>query len=205
VAVTSTDTTPVRLVDAAERLIGERGVDAVSLRAINAEAGTNVAAAHYHFGSKEALVRAALDRRMSVLAEARFARLSALEQHDVVTTREVAAVIVGPLFDLATDPDGVGYVRFLAALQRAGGEWLAVVEAAFAAQRARIGPLLARATPALDPARRSARLALANETLLRMLAEAERYSDGLDTDQYRDEVIDVYTAVITGPCFQEAP
>ena len=73
--------TQVRLLDAAERLIGARGVEGVSLRAINAEAGSNVAAAHYHFGSKESLVRAVLARRMSVLAEERYARLGPLE-HD---------------------------------------------------------------------------------------------------------------------------
>ena len=46
------------LLTVAERLFAERGVDAVSLRAVMAEAGTNVAAIHYHFGSKEALIQA---------------------------------------------------------------------------------------------------------------------------------------------------
>ncbi len=204
-AVTTAEPTQVRLLDAAERLLGDRGFDAVSLRAINAEAGSNVAAAHYHFGSKAALVRAVLDRRMSVLAEERFERLSVLEHDDVVTPRAVAEVVAGPLFDLAADPADAGYVRFLAALHRAGGDWLTVLDAAFAPQRARIEPVLARATPQLDDARRNARLALANETLLRMLADADRYAGGLDTDQYRDEVVDMYTAVITGPCTQGAP
>src|SRR4051794_16904928 len=127
-AVVSTEPTQVRLLDAAERLVGERGVDAVSLRSINTEAGSNVAAAHYHFGSKEALVRAVLDRRMTVLAEERFRQLGALDQEPAPSPRAVAAVFVQPLFDLAADDAGARYVRFLAALHRADGEWLAVLD-----------------------------------------------------------------------------
>ena len=105
-AVTTTESTQVRLLDAAERLIGERGVDAVSLRAINAEADSNVAAAHYHFGSKEALVRAVLDRRMAVLAEERTGQLAPLESEPKPSAREVASVFVRPLFELARDEQG---------------------------------------------------------------------------------------------------
>jgi AcrR family transcriptional regulator len=205
-AVAAAEPTHVRLLDAAERLIGERGVDAVSLRAINAAAESNVAAAHYHFGSKEALVRAVLDRRMAVLAEERYARLADLAHEPAPSARAVAEVVVRPLFDLSYDDDGTSYVRFLAALYRAEGDWLPVVDAAFAPQWARIEPVLARATPHLDDVRRGRRLSIASETMLRMLAHRERYAGSLDTDAYRDEVIDVFTAILTGPPdAQEAP
>ena len=210
-AVAIAEPTQVRLLDAAERLVGERGVDAVSLRAINAEAGSNVAAAHYHFGSKEALVRAVLDRRMTVLAEERFRQLDALDHARAPVPRDVAAVFVRPLFDLAADPAGARYVRFLAALYRAEGDWLPVLDAAFAPQWARIEPVLARAVPHVDATRRGIRLSLASETMLRMLADPDRYAGALDTDAYRDEVIDVFTAIVTGPsrtqpsALQEAP
>ncbi len=194
--------TQVRLLDAAERLVGERGVDGVSLRAINVEADSNVAAAHYHFGSKEALVRAVLDRRMTGLAEERFQQLDAIG--DAPDPRVVAAVFVRPLFALAVDPDGERYVRFLAALY-AERDWLPVLDAAFAPQWARIEPVLARATPHLDAVRRGARLSLASETMLRMLAHPDRYAGDLHADAYRDEVIDVFTAIVTGPSHQEAP
>lgn len=204
-AVATAEPTQVRLLDAAERLIGERGVDAVSLRAINAEAGSNVAAAHYHFGSKEALVRAVLDRRMAVLGERRLEQLAALAP-EPATPRDVAAVFVGPLFDFATTHDGRSYVRFLAALHRADGEWLAVLDAAFAPQWAQLEPVLARTLPDLDAERRARRLAVASETQLRMLADPDRYAGGLHPDRYRDEVIDVFTAIVTGPSHaQEAP
>jgi AcrR family transcriptional regulator len=206
VAVAAVESTQVRLLDAAERLIGGRGVDAVSLRAINGEAGSNVAAVHYHYGSKEALVRAVLDRRMSVLAEQRAAGLDELEADPTPSTRAVAAVFIGPLVDLAIDPDGVHYVRFLAALDRAEGPWLHVLDDAFAPQAARINPLLARALPRLDADRLVHRLDVASGTMLRMLADADRYAGTLDPDAYRVEVIDTFTAILVGsPEPQEAP
>jgi AcrR family transcriptional regulator len=205
VAVTNAEPTTVRLLDAAERLIGERGVDAVSLRAINAEAGTNVAAAHYHFGSKEALVRAVLERRMAVLAAQRVELLVPLEPDPAPSARDIAAVLVRPLFAFSRDDEGAPYVRFLAALYRAGGEWFPVLDDAFAPQWVRIEPVFARATPQLDADRRTRRLSLASETMLRMLADADRYAGDLDPEPYRDEVIDIFTAIVTGPCPQEAP
>lgn len=44
-----------RLLDAAERLFGELGYDAVGMRLLAEEAGVNLGAATYHFGSKERL------------------------------------------------------------------------------------------------------------------------------------------------------
>jgi len=46
------DDTPTRILDAAERLFAERGIESVSVRSILAAAGVNVALAHYHFGSR---------------------------------------------------------------------------------------------------------------------------------------------------------
>ena len=48
--------TKTKILDTAERLFGERGYSATSLRDIVAGAGVNLAAVHYHFGSKEELL-----------------------------------------------------------------------------------------------------------------------------------------------------
>jgi AcrR family transcriptional regulator len=66
-----------RLLDAAERLFASRGFDGTSLREVTAEAGANVAAIHYHFGSKEELLRAVLSR---IVAPANSERLQLLEK-----------------------------------------------------------------------------------------------------------------------------
>lgn len=57
-----------RILEAAERLFAERGIDAVSVRAVLKEAGVNVALANYHFGSREGLVSELLKSRLGPLA-----------------------------------------------------------------------------------------------------------------------------------------
>ncbi|MFF5264826.1 TetR/AcrR family transcriptional regulator [Actinomadura viridis] len=52
-----------RILDAAERLMAERGVTGVSLNEINTAAGQrNTAALHYHFGGRDGLLRAIMRR-----------------------------------------------------------------------------------------------------------------------------------------------
>lgn len=54
------DVTRLRLLKTAERLFATEGLDAVSLRAVNAAAGLGPSSVHYHFGTKEDLVAAVL-------------------------------------------------------------------------------------------------------------------------------------------------
>src|SRR5436305_7550725 len=67
------------LMDAAESLFAERGIQAASLRAITEQAAANLAAVHYHFGSKQGLVRAVFSRRLAPLNAERLRRLEACE------------------------------------------------------------------------------------------------------------------------------
>ncbi len=69
-----------RLLDAAEQIFAERGFEGASMRAVTQAAGASVSAANYHFGSKEALLRETLLRRVGPLNERRIARLDALEE-----------------------------------------------------------------------------------------------------------------------------
>lgn len=65
------ESTREHLISVAERLFAERGIDSVSLREINKAAKQkNTSATHYHFGTKDGLIEAILDRRMPV-ADAR--------------------------------------------------------------------------------------------------------------------------------------
>jgi AcrR family transcriptional regulator len=70
--------TKQRLLDVAERLFADSGYHCTSLRKITAEAGVNLAAVSYHFGSKEALVEAIFERRLRPLNEERVGRLMAV-------------------------------------------------------------------------------------------------------------------------------
>jgi len=71
--------TPDRIMDAAETLFAEKGFRGTSLRAITTTADVNLAAVNYHFGSKEALIRAVFERKVSPINRERLARLDKLE------------------------------------------------------------------------------------------------------------------------------
>jgi AcrR family transcriptional regulator len=58
----SAGTTRERLIAALLRLLARRSVDGISVRDVAAEAGVNHGLVHRYFGSKEALVRAAVQR-----------------------------------------------------------------------------------------------------------------------------------------------
>lgn len=68
-----------KLLDAAEALFAEDGINRTSLRAITSQAGANLAAVNYHFGSKDGLVRAVFDRRLGPINQERLRRLDRAE------------------------------------------------------------------------------------------------------------------------------
>jgi AcrR family transcriptional regulator len=71
--------TRTAILDSAERLFAARGVDGVSVRAVLADAGANVALAHYYFGSRDGLIRDVLRRRTEPLNAERLRRLDQVE------------------------------------------------------------------------------------------------------------------------------
>ena len=71
--------TKERILDAAEVLFAERGFSGTSLRAVTSAAGVNLAAVNYHFGSKAALLHAALGRRIAPVNEQRLKWLERLQ------------------------------------------------------------------------------------------------------------------------------
>lgn len=71
--------TKERILDSAERLFAENGFAATSVRHVIADAGVNLAAVHYYFGTKEELWDEVILRRIRSLDSVRIARLDELE------------------------------------------------------------------------------------------------------------------------------
>ena len=70
----------LRLIEVAERLYAERGVNGVSLREIGATAGQrNTGAVRYHFGSKAGLIDAIFRHRMTPINRRRLAMFEEAE------------------------------------------------------------------------------------------------------------------------------
>jgi len=88
-----------RILDAAESLIIERGFVATSLRAIAAEANVNLAATHYHFGSKDGLLAEVFHRRMHPVSEARLRALTDLEEGGTrLTVKAILKAFLEPFY-----------------------------------------------------------------------------------------------------------
>src|SRR5436853_4419176 len=85
--------TTERIMDAAERLFADHGFEGTSIRDIVEAAKVNLAAIHYHFRSKEALLEAVLTRRISIVNEARLQRLQAVETAAGSRSPSVEAVL----------------------------------------------------------------------------------------------------------------
>ncbi len=106
------------LVKAAERLFAIHGIDAVSMNEITREAGQkNKSALNYHFGSREALLQAVLDRHAPQVTAEREAMLENLSRQEKVTLPDVVKALVLPLAAKMQDADGgVAYLRINAQL-----------------------------------------------------------------------------------------
>jgi len=88
--------TPARLIAAAERLFAEGGEGGTSLRAIARAARANAAAVHYHFGGRDELLSAVVDRHIGPLTGRRLQLLDeAVARHGepVPVTALLAAVL----------------------------------------------------------------------------------------------------------------
>lgn len=72
--------TRTRILDTAEHLFGEQGLERVSIRDITERAKVNVAAINYHFGGKDDLIAAVFERRLTPLNAARLEMLAEAER-----------------------------------------------------------------------------------------------------------------------------
>jgi AcrR family transcriptional regulator len=97
---TPVETTRERLLNVAEQRFGEGGYEGTSLRAITVAAAANIAAVNYHFGSKEALLRAAVARAMAPVNTERRRRLDQLEASGPPTPEELIRAFVEPGLEL---------------------------------------------------------------------------------------------------------
>ena len=197
-----------RILDCAEQLFADRGLDAVSLRSINAAAGLSAAALHYHFGSKESLLDALLERRMAQPMEQRAQILDALEARPLApSAREVLEALIRPLAELVLreGEGGRRYVRLMSRLQADDNLWgHRFVGQRYAEGITRLEPLLQRALPELPASLVRVRFALAIELLLRSLAGWEGLATQLQAgetslDEFVEGLLDFLTGAMEAP------
>lgn len=149
--------TKQRILDAAERLFAATGFRATSLRELTNAAEVNLAAVHYHFGSKEGLIRAVFARRLEPINTERLQRLGDLERahcDDSLPLEPLLEALLAPCFRLLDDEGGRSFPRLLGRLQSDPDREMCreLLFEQFEELRDRFVPALRRALPALDEA-----------------------------------------------------
>jgi AcrR family transcriptional regulator len=189
------DNTSARLVAAAERLFAEGGEEATSLRAVTREAISNAAAVHYHFGGRDGLLRAVLDRHLAGRQQRRMRLLDkATEQYgDQVPVPVVLTAVVRPDLELLGKlrTHRVQVARFLGrAFARRSPGVADYLDRHFAATADRVLPMLASNVPGVSAAelRQRLRLVLDGVAMLYATAPDPGQPGPLGTDDVDEQV-----------------
>ncbi len=178
--------TKERILDTAERLFAAHGYAATSLRSIIAEAGVNLAAVHYHFHSKEALLEAVVLRRSVPANRERLVLLDQFEKEagsGPPPLERVIEAFVAPTFRMSRDPrsGGMMFMKLLGRLHAEGDLLPKIITSQFGEVLQRFGTALRRALPELPQEELFWRLNLAIGALAQTLRgeskDLERISD----------------------------
>ncbi len=201
---------PSRLVSAAERLIAQRGLEAVSLREVNAEAGVaNASAVQYHYGGRPGLIAAILAKHHPAVEARRHALLDQYDadrsdERSVDELRTLSGALVRPLAaELANVDGGAGYLQVMADLATRPVPVLSVESLEDPADstyrwRALVAPLLSD-----EGLRRHRRFTAVQFTLgeLARRARDPRRAEGVPTDDrlFTSHLVDLVTALLAAP------
>lgn len=165
------------IMDSAEFLMAEHGIDGVSLREILRDAEANPAALNYHFNSKDGLIQAILDRRGHGVRVRRLELLRALENsHTTPTIAELIDAVVDPLLEFLHDEGESGrrFLRFLARLQSDRTGIIQQMEKEhFPEMRRSIRRVIGTACSHLSVKEQTRRLDMVLDTLYQSLANAD--------------------------------
>jgi AcrR family transcriptional regulator len=191
-----------RLVDAAEELFGQHGLEAVSLRQVSLAAGTgNNYAVQYHFGDLQGLIGAILSRRSPQVEAVRAGLLAQAQASGRLDPRTLMDILYRPLIQFRNARGKRAFARFVLALQispmaphfvRPSFYELPVVDQAL--------QLLDEALPDLPPAlMRERQRLIAIMVLTSVFNRWPPYQDERLDEALVDNAIDMATAALIAP------
>ena len=149
----TTVSTRDRILQSAENLFGERGIDAVSLREVTVAAGVNIAAVHYHFGSKKAVLDELFALGAAPIANQRMELLGQIRRDETgkPVLEEALRAFLLPALEAPTGPHGRSFVLLRARLAFEQAEVRqAVLSKAFDASTRAFVKVLREALPELE-------------------------------------------------------
>ena len=193
------------LVEAAERLFAQNGIEGVSLRDVSSAAGQrNHNAAQYHFGDRLGLVAAVYENRMQVVEARRRVCLVDVADDDV---RGLVAAIVVPLVEVVAEADG-WYARFQARLRWEPTSWEALQRvtagSSFTAAMRKLNRALGDVPRPIRHSRLDQLMTLVIGTIAGWEGAGDRGASRLSADALEHELISTGVAVLTAPVLEGA-
>jgi AcrR family transcriptional regulator len=167
------------ILEAAERLFAERGIENVSLREIGAAAGQrNNSAVQYHFGTRDELVRALCEARLAPLNRRRIALLAALPgggSAQEADLRELVEAYITPLAETVRDnPRTSSYARFVQRFTIGGPPLADTLDDEYVSGIREVNRHVAARLTHLPPDVRADRMRLMTLTVTAAMADTER-------------------------------
>lgn len=194
-----------RLVGAAATLFGTKGVEGVTLREVNAAAGTgNASAVQYHFGDRLGLILALLDEHRPAVEARRHAMLDAYEGRGIDDIRDLVGAFVRPLASELGAAAGVGYLQVLADLANRPQAVLDPAVTGDASHMTSTNRWRLLIEPLMDPAAvRLHRRFMAMQFTFTELARRGRDRPLNDQRLFVSHLVDVVTGMISAPISPE--
>ncbi len=165
-----------RILDSAEELFAERGIGETSLRALTRHARVNLAAVHYHFGSKEGLLDAVVERLATPINTARCRALDRLDQSAHTDAPTILWAFFQPVIARMEALERLGRTATLARLlarieSQPRAEVARLFERHFGDASRRCVEALAHALPELDRTVVAERFHFANGVLMALFSD----------------------------------
>lgn len=186
-SATAKSDTKSLIMDTAERMIAEHGLNGVSNRAILSEAGVNSAALHYHFNSREGLIEAIVVRYGRIPTKRRLQMIRELENagHSP-SLQEIVDVLVDPMVFLLEEKGEAGrrFLRFLARLHSDRTTLDRDVEYKYNPEiSARLRAWTRAACPGISEDERQLRVTMVANTMLQTLSSADFMAEEWGSDE----------------------
>jgi len=202
------DKTREQLILAGERLVAQHGVEGMSLRKVNLEAGQkNTSAALYHFGTKEGLLVAIFEYRMQHVDQQRH---DLLDQDESSVGALVRAWILPDVEEIAEAEGGSYHARFLAVVSNHQHfNFRELWKSPYAGSYKRIADGLRKLLPGIPEQIFSMRFGMAMMQSIHAIADQERLIAAGSTETaisaplFVSNLIDVMVAILTAPISAE--
>lgn len=190
------------IVDVAERLWGERGIDAVSLREISAAAGlSNPASVQYHFGGRDELILAIYQRRLPTIDARRRELIDALQAAGGTgNVRALLDCLFRPLFEQVDAQGRHSYASFLRqVLLFEPASELRGKSMDLSPSTGDLLKLFNAATPDMPANAAAHRMIAANMMMLDVLVKIDRLPSSLGANDAYEDTLSMLAAALSTP------